>query len=146
MYKFEKTIIINQPPEEVFEFITNPANAPKWRDNSVSSEWTSDDPIGIGSTQKNVGRFMGRELESTSEVTVWDPPNEYGWKSVGGPIPFEANQKLESKEDGTLLTFSGWAELGGFFKVAEGLVGQQLEKQMDKDLTGLKVYMEGTHE
>ncbi|UCF27316.1 MAG: SRPBCC family protein, partial [Chloroflexota bacterium] len=96
--------------------------------------------------QKDVGRFMGRELESTSEVTVWDPPNEYGWKSVGGPIPFEANQKLESKEDGTLLTFSGWAELGGFFKVAEGLVGQQLEKQMDKDLTGLKVYMEGTHE
>lgn len=146
MFKFEKTILINQSPEEVFKFITNPANDSKWRDSSVSGEWTSDGPIGVGSIQKSVGKIMGRKMETTSEVTTWDPPSEYGWKAVDGPIPYEANQKLESKDGGTQLTFSGWAEIGGFFKVAEGLVGQQLEKQMDKDLNGLKVYMEGSED
>jgi carbon monoxide dehydrogenase subunit G len=144
MFEFEKTILINRSPEEVFEFLTNPANEPKWRDSSISGEWTSDGPIGVGSTQHTVSKVLGREMETTSEVTVWDPPNEYGWKSVGGQMPFEATQKFESKEGGTQLTFSGQAEVGGFFKLAEGLVGKQLEKMMDKDMNGLKVYIEGS--
>jgi carbon monoxide dehydrogenase subunit G len=146
MFKFEKSTFINQSPEEVFEFLTNPANDPKWRDSSISGEWTSAGPVGVGSTQKTVGKIMGREMESTSEVTVWDPSSEYGWKSVGGQIPFEATQKFEAKEGGTQLTFSGQAEVEGFFKLAEGLVGKQLEKMMDKDMAGLKTYLEGSQE
>jgi carbon monoxide dehydrogenase subunit G len=144
MFEFEKTVLINRSPEEVFEFLTNPANDSKWRDSSISGEWTSDGPIGVGSTLHTVSKVLGREMETTSEVTVWDPPNEYGWKSVGGQMPFEATQKFVSKEGGTQLTFSGQAEVSGFFKLAEGLVGKQLEKMMDKDMNGLKVYIEGS--
>ena len=146
MFKFEKTIHINRPPQEVFDVMTDPVLAPKWRDSAISGEWTSDGPIGVGSTQKSVGKMLGREMESTSEVTVWDPPNEFGWKALGGPIPYEASQKFESKEGGTQVTFSGWAEIGGFFNMAEGLVGKQLEKTMDKDMRGLKAYLEGSQD
>ena len=146
MFEFEKTIFINRSPEEVFEFLTNPANDPKWRNSSISGEWTSDGPIGVGSTTHAVDKLLGREIESTSEVTVWDPPKKFGSKSVGGPVPAEFIQKFESKEDGTQLTLSGHAEVGGFFKLAEGLVGKQLEKQMNQDLDGLKVYMEGSQD
>lgn len=143
MFKFEKIVYINRPLEEVFEFSTNPVNDPKWRDSAVSGEKTSDGPIGVGSTFRSVDKLIGREIESTVEVTVWDPPNKYGVKALGGPMPFEMIQTLESKEGGTQLTLSGQAEIGGFFKLAEGLVGKQLEKQMEKDLNGLKKYMEG---
>ncbi len=146
MFEFEKTIFINRSPEEVFEFLTNPANDPKWRNSSISGEWTSDGPIGVGSTQHSVDKMLGREIESTSEVTVWDPPNKFGLKTVGGPMPFEITQKIESKEGGTQLTLIGHAEVGGFFKLAEGLVGKQLEKQINQDLDGLKVYMEGSQD
>jgi hypothetical protein len=37
----------------------------------------------------------------------------------------------------------GQAEMGGFFKIAEGLAGRQLEKQIEKDLAGLKRALEG---
>ncbi len=36
----------------------------------------------------------------------------------------------------------GQAEFGGFFKMAEGLVGKQLEKQLDTDFNGLKRALE----
>lgn len=142
MYTFEKSIFINLPQQEVFDYVTDPANDQKWRPSSVSAQWTSEGPVGVGSTQHTVDKFLGRNLESDTEVTVWDPPNEFGWKSVGGPIPFELSIKLKAEENGTQMSFSGQAELGGFFKLAEGLAGKQMEKQIDSDFQNLKKVLE----
>ena len=142
MYTFEKNVLINLSQQEVFDYVTDPANEKKWRKGSVSGEWTSEGPVGVGSTQHAVGKFLGRNIESDTEVMVWNPPNEYGWKSVGGPIPFEVSMKFTAEGDGTQLSFSGQAELAGFFKLAEGLAGKQLEKQIDGDFKNLKDVLE----
>jgi uncharacterized membrane protein len=142
MYTFEKNIFINLPQQELFDYVTDPANDKKWRKSSVSGEWTSEGPVGVGSTQHSVDKFLGRNIESDSEVTIWDPPNEYGWKSVGGPVPFELSIKFSTEGDGTQLNFSGQAELGGFFKLAEGMAGKQMEKQIDGDFNNLKDVLE----
>ncbi len=142
MFTFEKSIFINRPPQEVFDYITNPDNDSNWRSTAVSAEWTSDGPVGVGSTQRTVGKFLGRKIDSTNEVTVWDPPNQFSFKSVGGSIPLELSQKLVAKDNGTQLTINAQAELAGFFKLAEGLVGKQAEKQMDTDFNALKLVLE----
>lgn len=142
MYTFKKSIFINVPQQDLFDFVTNPANDTKWRPSTISVEWTSEGPVGVGSTQRSVDKFLGREIESTSEVTIWDPPNEYAWKSVGGPIPYDLSMKFSPKDNGTQLTFNGQAEIGGFFKLAEGLAGKQFEKQIDADLNSLKAFLE----
>ena len=142
MYMFEKSIFINRPPQEVFDYITNPDNDSNWRSTAVSAEWTSDGPVGVGSTQRTVGKFLGRKIDSTNEVTVWDPPNQFAFKSVGGSIPLELSQKLAAEDNGTQLTINAQAELAGFFKLAEGLVGKQAEKQMDTDFNALKLVLE----
>ncbi len=142
MYKLEKTISVNRSQQEVFDFVSDPANATQWNSGIETGEWTSEGPVCVGSTRREVGKFLGRKLESTSEVTVWDPPNQTSFKSVGGPFPFEATYKFEPKENGTLLTVSGTAEFGGFFKLAEGLVGKQMTKQFDADFATLKRVLE----
>jgi carbon monoxide dehydrogenase subunit G len=142
MYKFEKSVFINRPQQEVFDFVTNLANDAQWQSGVELSEWTSDGPPAIGSTHKVVRSMLGRNMEATIVVTSWDPPNQWGNKSNGGPVPFEGTQKFESKDGGTLMTFTAQAELGGFFKLAEGLVGKQIEKQMETDSAKLKKLLE----
>ena len=142
MFTFEKSTFISRPQQEVFDFVSNPANEAQWRRSSVSSEWTSEGPVGVGSIQRSVEKMLGRKIESTAEVTVWDPPNQFTLKSVGGPFPFELTLKLTAKEDGTQLTAGAQAELGGFFKIAGGLVGKQLEKTFDADFDALKLVLE----
>ena len=142
MFTFEKSLFINRPQQEVFDYVTNPANNAQWQDSTQSGEWTSDGPPGVGSTYKVVTRFLGRTIEATAEITGWDPPNQAANKSVGGPFPFEGTQKFEAQGDGTQLTFTGQAEFGGFFKLAEGLVGKQLEKQFDTYGNALKLVLE----
>lgn len=143
MIEFSKTFHIDRPQQEVFDFMADPANDVKWRDSAVSAEWTSEGPVGVGSRLKSVDKLMGREIESTSEVTVYDPPHKLGQKTIGGPMPFEFTVSLEPENGGTKLTMAGKAEAGGFFKLAEGLVGKQLKKQIETDLKGLKTLLEG---
>jgi carbon monoxide dehydrogenase subunit G len=143
MYQFEKTIDIDRPQQEVFDFLSDLSNDTKWRDSAVSSELQSEGPMGVGSKIHSVDKIMGRKIESTAEISVWDPPNRYGQKTLGGPVPFEFTIQLRPEGEGTHLTMQGQAEMGGFFKMAEGLVGRQLEKQLDTDLQGLKRVLEG---
>ena len=94
-------IFINRPQQEAWDFVTNPANNTQWQSNAEYAEWTSEGPPGVGSTQREAAKFMGRTITAPSEITAWDPPNEHGRKSTGGPIPWEVTMKFEQKENGT---------------------------------------------
>ncbi len=142
MITYEKRIFINRPPQEVWDLISDPANFAKWQGSAESAEWTSEGPPGVGSSFRGEAKFLGRKIESTSEITIWNPPNLYGLKSVSGPMPFESTTKLEPKENGTNLSLRAQMEIGGFFKLAEGLVAKQAEKQTENDLGALKLLLE----
>jgi carbon monoxide dehydrogenase subunit G len=140
-YNFGK--FINRPQQEVWGFISNPAYNSQWQSSTESAEWTSEGPPGVGSTLREVGKVFGRNLEMTTEITAWDPSNEIGRKAISGPIPWEVTMKLEPKEDGTQMTVCGEIELGGFLKMAEGLIAKQTDKQADIDFESLKKVLEG---
>jgi carbon monoxide dehydrogenase subunit G len=142
MFKFEKSILIDRPQQEVFDYVTNFANDSKWQSGIESVEQTSEGPIGAGSTLLYKVKFLGREIETVIEVTGYDSPNQASVKSIAGPVPFENTYNFESRENGTQLSIIAQAEIGGFFKMAEGLVGKQVEKQMDSDAAALKKLLE----
>ena len=142
MISFENSVFINRPQQEVFDFLADPANDANWQSGTEHAEWTSEGPHGVGSTQRSVGRLLGRKIDITIEITDWDPPKQVGFKTVSGPLTAEGTIKLESQENGTLLTQSGQAEFGGFFRIAEGLAAKQLEKQADTNFDALKLVLE----
>ena len=146
MFTIEKSIFINRPQQEVYDYTSDPANAHKWQSQILSVEWSSEGPHGVGSTQRAVARFLGRDIETTSQITVLDPPNQHGFKSVGGPIPIEGGMKFEPEGNGTKVTMGGQLEVGGFFKLAEGFVKRQLESQFVTNLEALKLLLESDSE
>jgi carbon monoxide dehydrogenase subunit G len=142
MVTFEVEKYINRSQQEVFDYVSDPANDVQWQGSAQSSEWVSEGPPGVGSQVHSVARFMGRNIDSMLEITSWDPPSTLSQKAVSGPIPFELTIRLEAQDEGTKLNISGNAEAGGFFKLAEGLVGKQLQKQVAKDFETLKQVLE----
>ena len=146
MFMVERSIFINSPQQEVFNYTYDPANAHKWQSQVLSVEWSSEGPHGVGSTQRAVARFLGRDIETNSQITVVDPPSQHGFKSVGGPIPIEGGMRFESEGDGTKVTMGGQLDVGGFFKLAEGLVKRQLESQFVTNLEALKLLLESDSE
>ena len=141
MYTFERSFFVNRPVEEVWAFVSEPSNHPKFS-SAISAEWISEAPPDVGSEYRVVGRFLGRNVELESEITSWQPPHQYSSQTVNGPIATKSQWTFTTQDGGTLATLSGEAEIGGFFKIAESLVGKQIDKQMTSDLSGLKLMLE----
>jgi uncharacterized membrane protein len=141
MIKIEKSIFIDRPQREVFDFMSNLENDTQWR-NLESAKRTSDGPISTGSTWREASKFMGREIELNIEFISFDPPHKFVAKTTSGPFPMEVTNKFETQDGGTLISLSATAEVGGFFKMAEGLVAKQAEKQVEAEWAALKKLLE----
>jgi carbon monoxide dehydrogenase subunit G len=142
MKTFTVTKFINRPAQEVFDFVTNPANAVQFESGMESSKYISEGPVGVGSKIQNIGRMMGREIVATAEITQWNPPSVYSFKATNGPANLKAEYKFEVKDGGTLLIQNIQVELGGFFGMAEGLAAKQMQKQYENNFDTLKKILE----
>ena len=139
----ELSVVVDRPIEEVFAFATEPENEPLWQSTSLETEQTSGGPVGVGTTFRNTSKFLGRRIDSTYEVTENEPPRRQCVRATSGPIPGSGCYLFEpAEEGGTRFTQRLEAEIGGFFRLAEPLVGRAIRRQMDVDMATLKDLLE----
>ena len=139
----EHTVVIERPIEEVFAFATDPNNDPLWQSTSLETEQTSGGRLDVGTTFRNTSKFLGRRIESTYEVTENEPPHRQCVRITSGPIPGSGCYLFESADGGsTRFTQIFEAEVGGFFRLAEPLVGRAIRRQTETDMATLKDMLE----
>jgi len=143
MKKFDTSIIIQRPIEEVFAAATEFNRLPAWRSGLIDAAITSEGPIQSGATYRFNIKAMGKALETTGQIETYEPPAFYGWKATSGPFPMSGSIRCEAVAEGTRITDTLEAEPGGFFKLAEPLLMKQQRNQMEKDLKQLKDLLEG---
>lgn len=144
MAAFELTTFINRPPQEVFDYMTDPAHSHQWQSGTKSARWVSESPVGVGSIFQGVTELLGREMTMDAEITRWDPPHVWGLKANNGPMNIEVTTEFESQDGGTLVIQNFQGELGGLFNIAEGLAVKQLQKQVEADGKTLKRLLEAS--
>jgi uncharacterized protein YndB with AHSA1/START domain len=62
MTRFQQSVVINRPPEQVFAFVSDLENDPQWTPGAVMRR-TSEGPLGVGTTFQQHDRFMGRRMD-----------------------------------------------------------------------------------
>ena len=142
MITIEHSVVINRPIEDVFAFLSNIENESQWQTGLVESAQTSQGPLGVGTTGREVRQFLGRRMESTYEITQYEQNRKLGFKTTSGPIPMEGGYTLESAEGGTKLDFLMQGEAGGFFKLAEPILARMVRRQIESDFGNLKDLLE----
>ena len=138
MATLELSIVINRPLEEVFAFVSNPENSPKWILGISELTIASAGPIGVGSTYRSVFTFLGRRIETEAEFTEFEPNHSFAQKSKSGPFPVQNRVNFERDQGGTRVTLTLAGEPGGFFKLAEPLLVGMIKRQFEADFANLK--------
>lgn len=138
--------IIERPATEVFEFFSDPTNNPLWQEGMESCRWTSDPPIGVGSTYEQRARFLGREVVSTFVVNDYQPPAVIAIETVKSTFPIEVVRRVEPVTDGTCRVsadISGGPEKG-WMKLFEPLIALSAQKSVDRDYDRLVQLLESS--
>ena len=143
MIDVKTSVVINQPIEKVFEFVTKPENDIKWYVGLESWDHTPDEPAGVGSTSQSKIRFLGIPIEVTWEVVGYEPPTKIEVKTIEGPVSVEAEYALEAIGEGkTKLTVSGEADVADVFDLVEPIIERIARRQWDASLENLKDLLE----
>ncbi|MCI0607473.1 MAG: SRPBCC family protein [Anaerolineae bacterium] len=142
MARIEIDLIINRPIEEVFAFVSNAENLPRWRTTALEVRKSFTGPLAVGSIFKGRFTFLGRRFEGNLEIIVYEPNRRYATRMVEGPFPLETHYILDATKIGTWFTFIVEGRPGGFFRLAEPLVVSLAKRFFESDLYNLKEMLE----
>lgn len=101
MIEFTNQVVVEQPIETVFRFVSDFCNVPKWNYYVIDVTQTSDGPAGVGTTYHQVRKtdeqdFRIVECEENREVVVRTVP-------PSSPA-FEMRFTFEAEGEGTRVT------------------------------------------
>ena len=130
----QRSITINRPIADVFAFIADGENGPRWRSDKV--EVTHESGEGVGAIfRQTVPGPMGRRMKADYEVTAYEPPKRTEFKAIAGPVRPTGSYVLATTGEGkTKLTFSLDANLGLLKRL---VMGRSVQKSMDTEMLAL---------
>jgi carbon monoxide dehydrogenase subunit G len=136
--RYEHEVEIERPPGEVYAFLADPENLPKWQSGLLDVRSESEARF------TEVRTFVGRRVESTIEVTAAEPGREFSLRTVAGPIRFSVQHLLDpAGEGGTRLLVKGEAApVAGLFKVGSRLLRRAAKHRAEEDFVRLKAILE----
>lgn len=143
--RFEESVVINQPVEKVFDYVSNPLNLPEWQGPPTEvRDLQQSKPGGLREGDKfvTVLEFLGRQYETPTEVTAYEPYRRLSYRGTGGPVPTEIAFIFEEAPGKTRFTQSQEVEPGGFFRLAGPLFERAAKVQLRNDLDTLKDLLE----
>jgi uncharacterized protein YndB with AHSA1/START domain len=133
--KIERTLTIHRPVEEVFGYLCDVEHGPEYMSGQREAHKTSAGPMGVGTTFATTGKFP--RPSRTYEVTEYEPNHRLAWRAAVGAHA-TTTWSLMPSGPSTRVTFTRVAEATGLLRLAEPLMEQLANGQIDHDLGALK--------
>ena len=140
MIKITHAITLQDRIDEVFRFIANAENNPKWDPSCLEAEITSVGPIGVGTSGKYVQNLLGTSYYSTFTYEEFEPPFLVSNQITSDQFRMEIKTGLVDVGNGTRLTQQLEIQHNGPKKLLEPFMAKRIEEQIRINLDKLKLY------
>jgi uncharacterized protein YndB with AHSA1/START domain len=140
---FETSVQIERPIADVFDYISDPTNFPRWNSAVQSVRETSPGADGVGATYWMERDLPGGRAENDLEVVEINPPSLFVIRTTSGPTPFLYRYVLADEDGTTLLQLAAEVELGGLAGALGPLASRAVKRGVDSNFADLKRILEG---
>ena len=143
--RLQRTVLTSAAPERVFAYLSDFTTTTEWDPGTVATTLISGDG-GVGTTYRNVSRFLGRESTLTYTVTELDAPHRVVLRGENATVL--AIDSIHVRADGAAsrvtyradFTFKGLARFAGpLLRPALTRLGDEAEKGLAEALGRLAV-------
>ena len=142
MASLDHTFRVEAPVSVVFGYLTDRDQATVWQGSLLEARFEPDEPLHKGTEIHEVRKLLGRKVESTVEVTEFEPDRLFGGRVRSGPVPWRFRYTFSEDDGSTKVEFHIEGEPGGFFRLAEPLVIRTVERLLTSDFSTLKELVE----
>jgi hypothetical protein len=80
--RFEATVVIDRPIEEVFAFLADGENDPKFSPRVLEISKTTDGPPGVGTVYASTVKDAGVKTKREFKITEFEPLTRIRWTEV----------------------------------------------------------------
>jgi uncharacterized protein YndB with AHSA1/START domain len=144
MRRVEAGITIAAAPAEVFAFVADLANLPRWQTGIVSAERTSPDPVGVGSTARVVREMAGQSLTVDLAITEFEPGRRLALASQASGVSVKATLEVDPVDGGTVARSGIEIKAGSVFMAPlEGMIANAAAGELASGLERLRDAVEG---
>ncbi len=142
MAHVEGQILIHRPVDEVFDFVADEHNEPRFNPQMRRAEQTSAGPIGVGTTFRAESMSRGRPVEMTITFTDYERPRRLTSSTHLSTMDIQGTLTFDPVPQGTRMRWSWELEPQGMLKLMTPVVALIGRRQERSIWTGLKRYME----
>jgi uncharacterized protein YndB with AHSA1/START domain len=128
---------------DVFEFLADAANNPRWQNGMKTCEWITPAPVAVGSRYDQEASFFGRPVLSTFEVLELDPGHRILIEATKSTFPIRVERRVDPI---TASACRVTAEIEGSPAVprsVQRLVGWLAQRSVKRDYDRLATLLEG---
>jgi uncharacterized membrane protein len=136
--------VINRPVADVFSFVANFENHPKWETDFLEVKQILTTPNGIGTTYQCRLQFPGQTVSSKFVITEYELNHKIAFLGEpAGPATPRGSYLFEATEGGTKITSQPRPEFRGFFRLLEPMLVGYIRKNNVDHLNNLKRLLKG---
>jgi uncharacterized protein YndB with AHSA1/START domain len=142
--EFRGTVVIDRPIEDVFAFLADGENDPKFSPRVLEIAKTTDGPPGVGTVYASTVKDAGVKTKRQFKLTEFEPPTRIRWAEISknAVTASEGGYDLAPEGDGTRVTIYNVLEGHGFGKLIAPLALRSARKGADDFGRAIKAAVE----
>ena len=139
----EHEVEIRRPVGEVFNFVSDTEHLPAWMAGVKRVSRSSPGPVGIGTTYRVVAKMLGRRVDSTYEITAYEPDKLVSGRMTSPLFAFEETYRFEPEDpDRTVVHVAAEVTPNGPLRFLGPLLGLAMQRQVQADHRRLRSTLE----
>jgi len=146
-HQFSGSAVIDRPIEEVFAFLADGTNDPKFSPRVQEIRQTTDGPVGVGTVFESTVKDAGMTTSRRFELTAVDAPTKIRWteRSTNTVTVPDGGYDLEKVSDTeTRVTIHNTLEGHGFGKLIVGFAARTAVKDAPAFAQRIKAAVEAS--
>jgi carbon monoxide dehydrogenase subunit G len=144
--RFEGTAVIDRPIDEVFAFLADGENDPKFSPRVLEIRKTTDGPSEVGTVYASTVKDAGMKTQREFKLTEFEAPTRIRWTELSKnmiTVP-EGGYDLAREGEGTRVTVHNEFEGHGFGKLILPLALRSARKGADDFANAIKAAAEAS--
>jgi uncharacterized protein YndB with AHSA1/START domain len=139
--RIEGEIVIERPVDEVFDFVADERNEPRYNERMVRVEKISPGPIG-GGTQFRAEMTGRRPVEMTIEFTAYERPRRLASTTHLPAMEIRGDLTFEPVPEGTRMRWAWNVQARGLMRMLRPLIVRMGRRQEQEIWVSLKRLLE----